>query len=305
MPLSDPMKPLCTVQYTTPLCQRRALLVGAAALCLGASAHAVDTLRIGVPHDVADDFVRFIHTRDVATLTHFGGPGARRDVMELAWLLREIKRQPKAPDVQLVRIDSYERLMAAVRDGHIDVIGTSAWLADLETLGSGNVSISAAMIRRGDFVVGVYTSPRNQAAFLTRTVGQLRVLRFASNSGWSLDWTTLRNLGIQPLFDVKTWGQMVALVDAGRADAVLAPFQSTTSAMELQFEGKTLVPIDGIAVALEGSRHLASNKRTAQGKWVTANIFPALAAQAKSGALRKAYEECGFHNPRTRNWTVF
>ena len=305
MPPSDPMTPLCPGQDTTPRWQRRALLAGAAALCLGTPAHAVDTLRIGVPHDVADDFVRFIQTRDVATLTHFGGPGARRDVMELAWLLREIKRQPKAPDVQLVRIDSYERLMATVRDGHIDVIGTSAWLADLETLGSGNVSISAAMIRQGDFVVGVYTSPRNEAAALTRTLNQLRVLRFACNSGWSLDWATLRKLGIQPLFDVKTWGQMVALVDAGRADAVLAPFQSTSNAMELQFEGKTLVPIDGIAVALEGSRHLASNKRTAQGKWITAKVFPALAAQAKSGALRKAYEECGFHNPRTRTWTVF
>ena len=88
MPLSDPMTRLCPGQDPTPLWQRRALLAGTAALCLGAPAHAVDTLRIGAPHDVADDFVRFIQTRDVATLTHFGGPGARRDVMELAWLLR-------------------------------------------------------------------------------------------------------------------------------------------------------------------------------------------------------------------------
>ena len=154
-------------------------------------------------------------------------------------------------------------------------------------------------------MVGVYTSPRNEAAQRTRTLDQLRVLRFACNSGWSLDWRTLRKLGIQPLFDVKTWGQMVALVDAGRADAILAPFQSNASNMALQFEGKTLVPIEGIAVALEGSRHLACSKRSAQGKWVASKVFPVLAAQAKSGALRKAYEECGFHNPRTRTWTIF
>ena len=37
---------------------------------------------------------------------------------------------------------------------------------------------------------------------------------------------------------------------------------------------------------------------------MAATIFPALAAQAKSGVLRKAYEECGFHNPRTRRVPV-
>lgn len=284
---------------------RRTCLLAALACSVPAAAQSVHTVRIGVPRDVADDYIRFLANRDVAALERFDGAYSRRDVMELAWLLREIKRQPKAPDIQLVRIDSYERLLATLRDGHIDAIGTSAWLADLETLGSGNVVNSAATIPKGSFVVGVYTSPRNEAALQTRTLQQLQVLRFVCNSNWQLDWTTLRNLGIAPPIDVQTWGQMVALVDAGRADALLAPFQPTANAMELRLDGKTLIPIDGIAVALNGSRHLACSKRTEQGKWVSAKVFPALATQAKSGALRKAYEEAGFHNSRTRAWTIF
>ena len=284
---------------------RRGCLLAAAVASVPAWAQAVDTLRVGVPRDVADDYVRFLANRDVASLERFDGAFSRRDVMELAWLLREIKRQPKAPNVQLVRIDSYERLLASLRDGGIDVIGSSAWLADLDTLGSGNVVNSAAMIPKGSFVVGVYTSPHNTAALQTRNLQQLRTLRFACNSNWQLDWTTLRNLGIAPPIDVQSWGQMVALVDSGRADALLAPFQPTTNAMELRFEGRMLIPIDGIAIALNGSRHLASSKNTAQGKWVAAKVFPALATQAQNGALRKAYEECGFHNPRTRAWTIF
>lgn len=280
---------------------RRACLLAAALGALPALAQTVDTLRIGVPRDVADDFVRFLANRDVATLARFDGAYSRRDVMELAYLLREIKRQPHAPDIQLVRIDSYERLLATVRDAGIDAIGTSAWLVDLETLGSGSVTPSPALIRQGEFVVGIYTSPHNQAALQVRHLAQLRSLRFVCNSGWPLDWATLRKLGINPAFDVKTWGQMVALVDAGRADAVLAPFQP--GSMELHFEDKTLVPIDGLAVALAGSRHLAS-ARTAQGKWLAAKVFPALAAQVQSGAVRKAYEECGFHSPRIRHWTI-
>lgn len=282
---------------------RRAGLLAAVAWALPTVAHAVDTLRVGVPRDVADDFVRFLHNRDVAALERFDGPYSRRDVMELAYLLREIKRQPNPPEIQLVRIDSYERLLATLRDGHIDAIGTSAWRADLDTLGSGRVLPSPALIRQGEFVVGIYISPHNEAALRVRHLEQLRTLRFVCNSGWRLDWATLRKLGIAPAFDVKTWAQMVNLIDAGRADAVLAPFQPTTNAMELHFEGKTLIPIDGLAVALDGTRHLAS-ARTAQGQWVAERVFPALAVQVKSGALHKAYEECGFHTPRIRAWTI-
>lgn len=282
---------------------RRACLLAIAAGAWLPVAQAMATLRIGVPNDVADDFVRFLHGRDIAALERFNGPYSRRDVMELAWLLREIKRQPQAPATQLVRIDSYERLLATLRDGDIDAIGTSAWRADLDTLGSGSVTPSPALIRQGEFVVGIYTSPRNEAALRVRQLAQLRTLRFVCNSAWSLDWATLRKLDIAPAFDVKTWGQMVALVDSGHADAVLAPFQPTANAMELYFEGKTLVPIDGLAVALVGTRHLAS-ARTAQGQWVASRVFPTLAAQVKSGALHKAYEECGFHTPRIRAWTI-
>lgn len=297
-----PLRPAPMLPLSTHLNRRTCLLAAAACAC---PAHAMAPLRVGVPNDVADDYARFLAQRDVATLERFDGPYSRRDVMELAWLLRTIRRQPQAPDVQLVRIDSYERLLATVRDGGIDAIGTSAWRADLDTLGSASVSVSPALIRPGEFVVGVYTAPRNEAALRVRQLGQLRGLRFVCNSAWSLDWTTLRKLGITPAFDVKTWAQMVALVDAGRADAVLAPFQPSANAMELRFEGKTLVPIDGIAIALDGSRHLASSRRTPQGQWLAAQVYPAIAAQAKNGALHKAYEECGFHNPRTRAWTVF
>lgn len=283
---------------------RRACLLAAAIGAVPVWAQPMGALRVGVPHAVADDFVRFLAQRDVASLERFDGAHSRREVMELAWLLREIKRQPQAPDTQLVRMDSYERLLFALRDGDIDAIGISAWLADLDTLGSGAVTASPALLRNGEFVVGIYTSPRNEPAMRARQLDHLRSLRFVCNSDWRLDWNTLRRLGIAPRFDVKTWNQMVALVDAGQADAMLAPIQTGTDSMALQLDGKTLVPIQGLAVALNGTRHLAS-ARTAQGKWLNAKVFPAIASQAQSGALRKAYEECGFHNPRTRSWTIF
>jgi hypothetical protein len=261
-------------------------------------------LRVGVPGDVEDDGRRFLNGREPVSIKYFGGPHARRDVMELAWLLREIQRQPEAPEVRLVRIDSYERLLLQLKGGHIDLIGTSAWRSDIDRLGLDRVVMSAAMIPKGRFVVGVYTSLRNQAALRVRSVEDLRKLRFVSNSQWSRDWLALSRLQITPHFDVKTWRQMVALVDAGRADAVLAPFQPSGATMALASGGVTLVPVQGVAVALDGSRHVACSALSGHGRWLAAHVFPVLAAQVASGALKQAYEECGFFNPQTRDWLV-
>ncbi len=282
---------------------RRGWLLGSAAALLAGpgAARPPDVLRLGVPNDVADDLVRFLQQRDVASVTHFGGVAARRDVMELAYLLREIARQPQAPRVQLQRIDSYGRLLLELAGQGLDALGTSAWGADLDTQGDA-VRASAAVLPRGSFVVGIYTSTGNEAARGARTLAQLRSLRFVCNSAWALDWRTLQQLGITPLFDVKTWPQMVELVARGRADAVLAPFQPNAD-LSLQALGFTLVPIEGLAVALDGSRHFAAS-RTAGGRWLAAEVFPVVARHARDGTLRRAYEECGFFPQRTRGWTV-
>lgn len=286
---------------------RRGLLWTSAAFLAGwpmSNAVAAPVLRLGVPQDVADDYQQFLSGRELSAITHFGGPHARRDVMELTWLLREIQRQPDAPQVVLVRIDSYERLLVQLRGGHIDLIGTSAWLSDIQALVREHAVISDALVPQGRFVVGVYTSRRNVAALKARSLADLRLLRFVSNSRWSQDWATLRRLQIEPRFDVKTWKQMVALVGTGRADALLAPFQPSGEAMALHASGVTLEPIRGLAVALDGSRHVASSIKSAHAGWLRDRLFPVLAAQIRSGALMQAYEECGFLHPQTRNWTV-
>lgn len=289
--------------YGTHSMVRRHWLAGAAAALMGARAQsgAPEVLRVGVPNDVADDYARFLGQRDVAAVAHFGGAHARRDVMELAYLLREVALRPLAPRVQLVRIDSFERLLAELAAQRLDALGFSVWRSDLDTQGDA-VRASAAVLARGQFVVGIYTRADNAAALGVRTLQQLRTLRFVCNSGWTLDWRTLRKLGVNPAFDVKTWAQMVQLVGYGRADAVLAPFQATPD-LSLRAQEQTLVPIAGLAVALDGARHFTCS-RTPAAKWLEKEVFTAVARHARDGSLRRAYEECGFFPQSTRGWTV-
>ena len=159
-----------------------------------------------------------------------------------------------------------------------------------------------SLVADGDFVVGLYTAPDNRAAQQAQTVAALQALTLVSNSDWSADWRTLQALGVRSLMDVKTWRQMVLAVARGRADVLLAPFPATQD-LALDAEGQRLVPLRGRALALMGARHLAAAP-TPAGQAVAGKVFPALAALVTSGAVRRAYQECGFYNPRTSGWKV-
>jgi ABC-type amino acid transport substrate-binding protein len=283
---------------------RRYVLGGlVAAMASPLTGHATTTAsaRIAVPGDVADDLPRFLDGSDVATLQHFRGPHARRDVMELAFLLREMRRALPAMAVELVRIDSYERLLIELSAGRVDALGTSAWMLDLAQAGT-TITRSSALLANGEFVVGLYTAPGNQAALAVRRRAQLKDLTVVSNSAWTADWNTLGQLGLKQVMDVKTWNQMVLMVANRRADLLLAPFPAKPS-LELVYEGNTLVPIKGVSVALIGSRHLAT-AHTPAGRQIADKIFPALAARVQDGSLRRAYTECGFRNPQTAKWPL-
>jgi hypothetical protein len=221
--------------------------------------------------------------------------------MELALLMREIRRQLPAASTELVPIDSYQRALFELRSGRISALGTTVWQSDLAELG-GDILPSAALLQRGEFVVGLFAAPANRKALAARTLPAVRELSAVSNSDWSVDWATLHAIGLKQLTDVKTWRQMVMSVARQRADVLLAPFPAHKGLL-LEAEGVSLQPLQGVALALQGSRHLAAS-RTQGGLAIADKVFPALAALAGSGGLQRAYRECGFINPRTSNWLV-
>lgn len=283
---------------------RRALLLAGAG-AVAPWAQAADTpspLRVAVPDDVAYDYALFLGQRDIRQLRQFGGPHARRDVVELALLLREVALGLPGTPVQLVHIDSYQRTLRELRAGRVDVLGTTVWNSDLGTLGPAALP-SAALVAEGDFVVGLFTAPDNQAAQQAQTLAALQALRVVSNSDWSVDWRTLQALGVRSLMDVKTWRQMVLAVVRGRADVLLAPFPATPD-LALEAEGQRLLPLRGRALALVGARHLVAAP-TEAGQRVAEKVFPALAALIGNGSVRRAYQDCGFYNPLVAGWQVF
>lgn len=274
--------------------------VGAIAATLPALAE-VPTLRIAAPADVLQDYELFLAGRDVVDLRSFDGPHARRDVMELAVLMRELRRQLPDHHTEFVSIDSYQRALVELRAGRISALGTSVWQIDLDALGP-EVIESPAFLKHGEFIVGIFTAHANARALQTRNLTMLRDLTAVSNSDWSVDWQTLQAIGFRHVLDLKTWRQMVLSVSRLRTDVMLAPFPPNED-LVLNSEKARLHPLKGLAIALQGSRHLAAS-RTPGGLIIAHKVFPALAVLANNGSLKRAYRECGFIHPRTAGWQV-
>lgn len=257
--------------------------------------------RIGIPTDVMDDYQQFLDGRNPSEISHFSGTYSRRDVVELALFMREMQQRLPELTIDLVAIDNYAIGLEQVRTGKISALATTCWLADLRPYLEDTL-ISDAIVQDGQSRVGLFCLATNKTAHALTSVEDLRQLKVVSNSDWSADWQTLSDLGIKKRVDVKTWRQMIYMVSCDEVDIVLAPFPSHHQ-LSIEFDGCTLVPVQGQVIVLHGSRHFVA-ARDRIGLQIAESVFPALHALVKDGSVAQAFTECGFLNQETAGWNV-
>lgn len=253
-----------------------------------------------VPTDVHRDYLRLLDGRDPLGLTDFAGEGSRRDVVELVLLQQALHRGGYRQELRFTFAESYRRISEELVAGRAAVTGTSMWATDLAELGD-VVAASPPVVRRGEFLAGLYTAPGRREALEGLAVSDLCTLSVVSNRDWTVDWRTLEAIGFERRMETKTWLTMVRMVSGGRCDLLLAPFQPT-SGLVLEVEGERLVPVRGVAVALDGSRHFAASAAWDRDGALRAALARGLAALERDGRIHAAYTQCGFFNPAVAGW---
>ena len=257
--------------------------------------------RIGIPTDVMDDYLQFLDGRNPNEILHFSGAYSRRDVVELALFMREMQQRLPDLTIDLVAIDNYAIGIEQVRAGKISALATSCWLADLNHY-LDDIHISEPIVQDGQSRVGLFCLATNTAALALKSIENLRALKVVSNSDWSVDWQTLLDLGVKMCVDVKTWRQMVYMVNCDEVDILLAPFPSHHQ-LKIEFDGCTLVPVQGQVIVLHGSRHLVA-ARDHVGTQIADIVFPALHALVQDASVERAFTDCGFLNQETASWNI-
>jgi hypothetical protein len=244
-----------------------------------------------LPPDVQRDYQAWLAGRDVHAFVGYGGSYARRDVAEVALALRALRVAGLEEEIGLAPAPSVERILADLRLGAAVMSATSLWRSDIDgpTLAAG-----PALIGEGEFEAGFYVRPGTPAGLLG--------LRAVVDPTWRPDLATWQAIGPATILHAPGWASMVRMVEAGRADVLLAPFQPTAD-LSLSAEGITLLPISGLKAGLAGTRHWAVSLTHPRGAEILALLVRGVALLRERGDLPGAYRACGFMDPRVAEWT--
>ncbi|MBT9491582.1 MAG: ABC transporter substrate-binding protein [Paucibacter sp.] len=287
-----------------PLLSRRDCLrqgVCAAAAIGGPSAWASEAVLAAGPADVMADYQRFLNQRDVLHLSDFSGPYSRRDVVEVALFHQALHLGGWRKPMKFQDMPSVERLLRELGSGHVISSSTSYWSEDISGA-EAHVQLSLPVIANGEFEAGFYTVPSNTRAMRVRSLQDLQALTGLSNQTWLVDWRNLKRLGLR-VQHVTNWELSPKMVAAGRADFLLAPFQATPD-LSLQVGETRLVPIPGIKIGMQGTRHYLISKMHPDSQALQAALNTGLQQLRQQGVIRKAYVQSGFFNPKVSDWLL-
>lgn len=257
-------------------------------------------LAISIYEDIYADYRKFVQGRDVASIDYYGGSGARRDVIEVVLLQQALQLGGFKEPLELRDEQNYLRTLRQIADGELISSGASVWYSDVLNMPE-LFHISQPVINEGEFVVGFYTSPTNEKALAAKTLDDLRQLRAVSSVQWYADVATLKQLGINHLYFTTDWKHMVRMVNAQRADFTLAPFQASPG-KRIVLEGMELIPIEGIKVAINGTRHWPVSRRHPRGEEFYEALQKGITVMRQQGIIRKAYSQSGFFHPDVDAW---
>ncbi len=251
-----------------------------------------DTILIYIRDDVYEDYLQFIDGRDVLQITNFSGKNIRRDVVDM--ILAQ----------QALRLGGFEhkfsyapgkvnfRNTKMLQNGRLLISFDSYWLNDALPLAD-KVFISQAVIRNGEYVAGIYTSPKNTKVLSVKNLQDLKQLSAVSTPLWRTDWQTLQSLPLKELVREDSWLSMARMVNIQWVDFLLMAFNSTPD-KSFTMDVVHLVPVKNIAVVLNDSRHFVISKAHPKGAEAINAMNEGISKLRQKGAIKKAYQQAGF-----------
>lgn len=269
---------------------------------LPAEAQSTADARIAIQRDVLADYRLFLGDRNPDAVSYYGGNYARRDVVEVILMQQALKLGGFNRPLNFVGEENYSRAIRNLLDGKSLTIGGTIWYEDLAALRD-QLYISPPIIRQGEFIAGIYTSPSNQRAQASKNLDQLKQLRAVTSRHWRPDLITLQRLGFTDIMYTPIWINMARMIKAGRVDVTLSPFAMSPD-KEITVDGIRLVPIQGIKIAIDGSRHWpVSKKHPLSDEFYTA-LGKGIKQLRQAGTIERAYQECGFFHPDLAEWKL-
>lgn len=253
---------------------------------------------IYIRDDVYIDYQKFVTDKDISSIDNFSGKNIRRDVVDMIIAQQALKLGGFSHSFSYAPGKVNFRNTKMLQNGQLLISFDSYWQQDALPLAD-KVYISDPVIRNGEYIAGIYTSPKNTKTLAIKELSDLAELTAVSTPKWRTDWKTLQQLPIKSLTRDDSWLSMVRMVDIQWIDFILMPFNSTPD-QSFVMNKVHLVPVKNIGVVLKDSRHFVISKKHPEGKEAYIAINKGLKILRQRGAIVKAYQQAGFFVDRNK-----
>ncbi|MCJ8322112.1 MAG: hypothetical protein MJK12_20960 [Colwellia sp.] len=251
-----------------------------------------NSILIYIRDDVFVDYQQFIGNKDVLAIKDFSGKTIRRDVVDMIIAQQALKLGGFDHNFKYASGKVNFRNTKMLQEGHLLISFDSYWLSDALPL-KDKIYISKPVIRQGEYIAGIYTSPKNTKVLAVKKLSDLKELTAISTSKWRTDWQTLSELPLKELIDEKEWLSMARLVNIEWVDFLLMPFHSSPN-QSYTMNKITLVPVKGVGIELFDSRHFVISKLHPKGEEAIKAINIGLQKLRTKGLIVNAYTQAGF-----------
>jgi hypothetical protein len=260
---------------------------------ISATSHASSNeILIHIRDDVYTDYQNFVGDRDVLTIKSFSGKTIRRDVVDMIIAQQALQLGGFSYEFIYSPGKVNFRNTKMLQKGELLISFDSYWKSDAKVLAD-ELYISEPVIRDGEYVAGIYTSPNNLKVLQIERLADFKKLTSISTPKWRTDWKTLENLSLKELVTEDSWLSMVRMVNLQWIDFMLMPFNATPD-RSFTLDKIHLVPVPNFAIVLKDSRHFVISKAHPQGRAAFIAINKGLKILRKYGTITKAYTEAGF-----------
>lgn len=273
--------------------------LAAGLLIASVNAHAKLQVPVLVASDVHKQYQRLKESAQFSAIQDYKNIPHGRDLVDIIVLEKALSLGGCDCELEFHTNSIYGRNIELILSGKYVMSADTLWLQDIEKHKE-LLLTTDAVIKRGDYDVGLYTSPNNEKALQARSLNDISKLSAVSNTFWSADWQTMRELAPYKLAHIESWPNLIKLVETEVADFTLLHFRVN----EKEQAKLNLVPINNVKAILWDSRHFALNKQHPLAAEVKNALDKGLATLAKNGELALAYQDIGINNPDKKDWKV-
>jgi hypothetical protein len=251
-----------------------------------------DDILIYIRDDVYEDYIKFVNGRNILDINNFSGKNIRRDVVDMIIAQQALKIGGFEHNFQYAAGKLNFRTTRMLELGRLLISFDSYWLADAKAL-KDSVYISAPVIRTGEYIAGIYTSPNNKTVLAIKQLNDLEKFTAVSTPLWRTDWKTLQSLSLKELVQEDEWLSQARMVSLGWIDFILMAFNSTPD-QSFIMEKIHLVPVKNIGIELKDSRHFVISSKHSHGKAALLAINMGLEKLRENNKIVNAYTQAGF-----------